>query len=354
VPALEAFGGFIARHRTGVRWLLAVALLGVAAGLLRSNPGPARLLLSVPWPLVAALALLALLNQLLMSWRIALAVAYCGGRGVSAIDWFKLTSVGQFLNVFVPQLGNIHRAVVLKRDHGIAYMSYASGLFAFVWLDLLMGSAVALVVIGTLDPKLSLAGVPAVAWLALIAGALFVGPWIAARAIRALRLPGVVGRALGRLSSVVAPLSGALTDRAFLLRFLGVNILTTAGHVAALWLAFYATGGALSLGALVLFQIFIKLSNQVMVTPGNLGFTELAYGVLAHVSEHSLEQGLAASFLIRVVGTASITVLGLVSVGSSWLISGQPGIGDSHSAEVPDAERRVRSDGVAGTSPPRG
>ncbi len=238
--------------------------------------------------------------------------------------WFRLTAVGQLLNVFVPQLGNAYRALVLKREYQVSYLSYASGLFAYVWLDLLMGFFIAFVVIAVFDPGLRLAGLPALAWLAASVAGLFVTPFVASRGIRVLRLgEGLASRVQAKMSSLLGTTNRALKNPRFLLRVLGVNVFSTAGQVATLWLCFHAVGGSLSWSALIVFQVFTKLSNQITVTPGNLGLNEIAFGILAQASSQSLEQGVAVSLLIRAVGTVYWIVLGLLAGGGSLLFSGR-------------------------------
>jgi uncharacterized membrane protein YbhN (UPF0104 family) len=269
-------------------------------------------------------AALVALNQALMAWRFSLAFEECAGHGVPFGTWFRLTAVGQLLNVFVPQLGNAYRALVLKREHQVSYLTYASGLFAYVWLDLLMGFFIAFVVIGSFDPGLRLAALPALSWLGASMVGLFVMPFVAAHGIRAFRLgEGVAARVQAKMSSLLETTNRALRNPRFLLRVLGVNVFSTAGQVATLWLCFHAVGGNLSSSALIVFQVFTKLSNQVTVTPGNLGLNEIAFGILARASAQSLEQGVAVSLSIRAVGTVMQIVLGLLAGGGSRLFSGR-------------------------------
>jgi uncharacterized membrane protein YbhN (UPF0104 family) len=87
-----------------------------------------------------------------------------------------------------------------------------------------------------------------------------------------------------------------------------------------LWLGFHAVATAPGLGVLLVFQIFVKLANQVAITPGNLGLTELAYGLLAQATNATLEQGLAVGILLRAVGTIAVVGLGLICGGGPWLV----------------------------------
>jgi uncharacterized protein (TIRG00374 family) len=321
------------RHRTLLRWLLAVVLLGLSVRLLWSNPEALRRLLSVRVEVLLGLAAQVVLNQWLMSWRVALAVEQCAGGRVFA-SWFRLTTVGQFLNLFVPQLGNVYRAAVLKREHGLPYTSYASSLLAVVWLDLLMGFIVALAVIALFDATLQFADLPAPLWLGGATLALLVAPFAAVGALRALRFEeGAAARFLTRITRVLSTSNSVLHRPRFLLRYFLINVLSTAGQVVGLWLSFHALGTDIGLTAMILFQVFLKLSNQIVITPGNLGLTELAFAGLAHASQLNAEQGVAASLLSRTVWTVVSIALGLAFGGGALLA------GARRAAQLPDSSR---------------
>jgi len=276
---------------------------------------------------VAVLCLLVAVNQALMAWRFLLAFEQAGGRGVSFFKWFQLTCVGQFLNLFVPQLGNVYRGVALKREHSVSYTAYASMLFAYVWLDLLMGVSIAFAVIAAFDARLKLAGVPVLFWLLLVISGLFGAPIVAGRVLGRVRASGPrLTRLRGRIAALLAATQTGLRNPVFLLRVLVVNVFGAAGQVATYWFCFRVVGSDISLSALIVFQVFAKLSNQVIVTPGNLGLNELAIGVLSRASNQTLEQGIAVSILVRAVGTTMVIVLGLLAGGGAPLLAGRTGL----------------------------
>ncbi len=291
-----------------------------------SDPEPVQKLLHTPPQVVVILCLLVAVNQALMTWRFLLAFEQAGGRGVSFARWFQLTCVGQFLNLFVPQLGNVYRGVMLKREHSVPYTAYASMLFAYVWLDLLMGVTIAFVVIAAFDSALRLAGVPVLLWLLLVITGLFGAPILMGRVLDRVRAGGFLARLQHRLAALLAATQTGLKKPIFLLRVLLVNVFSTAGQVATYWFCFRAVGSHISLSALIVFQVFAKLSNQVIITPGNLGLNELAVGVLARASNQTFEQGIAVSILVRAVSTTMQILLGLLGGGGGLLLAGRSGM----------------------------
>jgi len=247
-----------------------------------------------------------------------LSVEYAGAPKISEFVWFRLTSVGQFLNLFGP-LGNVYRAVVLKREHGVSYTSYASALFAFVWLDTLMAFLIAFVVIAVLEPGLALFGYPALLVLFVVMSGAALAPVVALALVR--RFGGLVpARFSERLVKLFATAGGALRHPRFVLRFLTINLVTTVVHASALWLGFFAVGGHVGAPGLVLFQVFVRASNLIQITPGNVGINELAYGLLAHASHGSVEQGVSVALLNRTIGTLTTIALGVAFGGGSLLL----------------------------------
>lgn len=306
------------RLRLLARWLLALVLLGLAIRLVVSDPELGRRLLSTPAWVILGVGTLVAFNQLLMSLRLSLSVQSAGGPEISEVVWFRLTSVGQFLNLFGP-IGNVYRAVVLKRDHGLSYTSYASALFAFVWLDTLMAFLIALVVVALLEPGLDVFGWPALLVLGVVIVGAGLAPVVALRVVRRLgnRVPPRFSERLVKLFSTAG---GALRHPRFLMRFLLINLVTTVVHASALWLGFYAVGGHVGPSGLVLFQVFVRASNLIQVTPGNVGINELAYGLLAQASHGSVEQGVSVALLNRTIGTATTILLGVLFGGGALLM----------------------------------
>jgi uncharacterized membrane protein YbhN (UPF0104 family) len=305
------------RYRLLGRWLLAAVLLALAIRLVLSDPELGRRLLATPLWVVLSVGALVTINQVLMSLRLALSVESAGGPRIPELVWFRLTSVGQFLNLFGP-LGNVYRAVVLKRDHGLSYTAYASALFAFVWLDTLMAFLIALLVIAVLEPGLHFFGYPALVVLSLVIVATALAPVVALRAVTRFGTL-VPARLAERLVKLFATAGGALRRPRFVVRFLVLNLITTVVHTSVLWLGVFAVGGHVGLSGLVLFQVFVRASNVIQITPGNVGINEFAYGLLAHASHSSVELGVSVALLNRTIGTLTTIIVGVAFGGGALL-----------------------------------
>jgi uncharacterized membrane protein YbhN (UPF0104 family) len=307
------------RWRPLARWTIALSAMAFVVHRLASEPEALRRVLSTDPAVLLGVAGLIVASQALMSNRFALAVELCGGRPLPALTWFRLISVGQMLNLFAPQLGTIYRGVTLKREHGISYMSYASGLFAFVWLDLIAGLAIALLVIALLDPGLRLGALPGLPLAAVALIVLVLAPFFTRWLLSLVRVKSAaITKIQSRMTTLLGSASRLLHSRA-VVSFLFVNVLVTLDQVATLWLLFHSVASSPPIATLLLFQVLLKLSNQIMITPGNLGITELLFGLLAYGAEFSVEQGLAVALLNRVIGMIVVILLGVICGGAGWL-----------------------------------
>jgi uncharacterized membrane protein YbhN (UPF0104 family) len=300
-----------------------VVLLGVAVRHLLQNPAPLKQLAALPLWMWLALLPLAILNYVFVSARMALAVRQAGGVQIAQRVWFRIVVLGQFLNLLVPQLGNVYRGLTLKREFGISYQTYATGLFTFVWLDTMFGFGLCFLVLAVLAPGLKLATVPVLPVIALIILALAFAPLLAARLLGKLRLgPGRFANAQARANSLLVTSAGSLKNPAFALRFLSASALVMADQSLILWLCFRAVGLPIDVASAALFQVVIKLSNQVIITPGNLGVTEMAFGLMGAAARGgSLEYGIAAALVFRMLFTSSVIVMGTMFGGIGLLRS---------------------------------
>lgn len=314
---LSTLGDDLRRYKRPVTWLFAALLLALSVRLLLKNPEPLRQLMSLPPALGLLLLPLAILNFWLVAFRMSLAVERSSQARVPLTAWFRIVVLGQFLNLFVPQSGNVYRGVTLKREHGVTYTAYATGLFTFIWLDTAFGFALCLLVIAALAPGLRLGGFAVLPALTLVIALLVLAPFLAARLLAgvSLRSP-LLTRVQALASDLLRSAGTSLRSRGFVLRFLLASSLVMVDQSIILWLCFRAVGLAIDPETAVLFQVVVKLSNQVIVTPGNLGLTEMAFGVLGAAAHGgSLSYGIAAALVFRMLFTSSAIVLGVMFGG---------------------------------------
>lgn len=302
-------------------WLAGLLLIGFSMRVLVSNTEPLKKLLGMPLWTWALLFPLALGNIALTAWRMAMSMVQAGAARIGAREWFRIVAVGQFLNVLLPQLGNVYRGVALKHQHGVAYFTYSTGLFTFVLLDTLTTLLLGLVAVALLAPGLHFGAQPVLPIMGLGMLALLAAPSIAMRITLLLKPQSGLLLKLRDLSArLLSVVASSLKVPRFLGGFALVNLLALVAQASLLWVCFRAAGLPIDAPHAALFHVVIKLSNVIILTPGNLGITELAFGALGIGTQGgSLQHGIAAALAFRALNTLVVITLGL-SLGGVRLI----------------------------------
>ncbi len=100
-----------------------------------------------------------------------------------------------------------------------------------------------------------------------------------------------------------------LSDCAFMLKLIFSGILYFFYTTGVLYLCFWSFGIEVELPVMALFYIVLKLSNQIIITPGNLGVRELAYGILSEQVQIGMAEGIMIAVVLRVLNTLVIATL---------------------------------------------
>jgi uncharacterized membrane protein YbhN (UPF0104 family) len=290
-----------------------LSLIGFSIRVLVKNTEPLEKLLGMSVWMWALLLPLTLCNIGLTAWRMAMAMVQAGSPRIGPRAWFRIVALGQFLNLLLPQLGNVFRGIALKREQGVSYFTYSTGLITFVWLDVLTSLGLGLFAVALLAPGLRFGTLPVLPLMALAIVALVTAPSIAMRLT--LLLKPQSGPLL-RLRDLSTRLLGVLAQSLKLPRFIGsfalINLLSLVDQASVLWVCFRAAGLPIDASLSVLFHVVVKLSNVIIVTPGNLGVTELAFGALGMGARGgSLQHGIAAALAFRALNTLVVITLGL-------------------------------------------
>ncbi|MCP4500240.1 MAG: flippase-like domain-containing protein [Deltaproteobacteria bacterium] len=304
-----------------LRWVLALSLGALALGLALRNPEPFKKLLEIELWAVLAMFMLIGANTWLIGLRMRMAVNQVGdGKNVGLWKWFKIIAVGQFLNQIVPQLGNAYRAMTLKREHGVQVTVYITGLIAFLWIDTMLSATLALVLVLTLHPELEMMGAPAWAVVGFLLAGELVGPFVLHFILR--HVPVKRPRLLWvkeKITVLLKTTGDALKTPSFVLKLAVVNVFVSTVQMTALWVSFSQVGVSLSLPTLAVYQVLVKLSNHVVITPGNLGIAELGWGFLSSATSKGVETGVAAAMLFRAASVLSTLFFGLTLGGFQFL-----------------------------------
>jgi hypothetical protein len=303
-----------------MRWLVGLAALGLAVKVLASNEeawerlGEFRL-----WQVGAVCGLFAV-YFVVRAWRLLLIMRAVGGLKIGFREWFKVFIVGRFANALVAQAGNVYRAAVLKRQHGLPYGSYVSALAFFTWVDALLNLLLAAVLLLAMNPGLMIGGLNGAATVGLVLAAVLAGPPLAL-AILGLARPGE-----GFLARVREGLRGMLgvmvregRNAALMARLAGLGLVLFGIWIVLFRMSFAGMGIRAGLGELGLFLAIYKLTTILVITPGSIGVREIAYGLLGECLGIGMAQGVMVSAILRVASYSALFPLGLAFGGAQVL-----------------------------------
>ncbi len=233
-------------------------------------------------------------------------------RSVGFWPWLQLFVLGRFLNLFVPQAGNVYRGVELKRRFGIGYTRFVAAFVNAPWVAMVMNFLIGAVVVGLAQPEARVGAWPLGLLLGLAALVTAAAPVLA---LPLLALVPQRWRALAwlhtRLAETLQVTLASLRDARYLARVLAWTLAAFVQAVALLWLCFVALGADVGLAQAVAFYVLLQLSTYLAVTPGNLGLQELAFGFLALGMGGGAVEGVVVSGLLRVTGVIALLLTAL-------------------------------------------
>jgi uncharacterized membrane protein YbhN (UPF0104 family) len=292
---------------------------------------------AVAWLVVQQLAYL-----LAQSGRFHVVLVRFAERPVGFAPWLRLFVLGRFLNLFVPQGGNVYRAVELHRRFDVGYANFVAAFVNAPWLAMVLNLALGAVAVAALQPSAALGGWPL--WLVLALATLLgaAAPFVA---LAVLPLVPRGWRPLAwlhaRLAAMVAATLESLRDRRYLARVFLWTLVSFVQASAMLWYGFAALGRPVGVAEAIAFYVLLQLATYFPVTPGNVGVQELAFGALAAGFGATAVDGVVVSGLVRVTGVVAL-VLAALPLG---------GIEAARAARAGASAEAKRTDAVTAAAP---
>jgi len=307
----------VVRLQPFLPWILFALAVLATAGLLVVRGDDLAALQALAWTSVVALVALQGVYLVVQSGRFHVVLVRFAERPIGFRPWLVLFVLGRFLNLFIPQAGNVYRAVELQRRHSISVQQFLVAFVNAPWLAMILNFLFGALAVGLYAPATELAGWPlslvllAAALVTTVAPLLVLAvlrPLLELRAFERYRLLSVLQ---SRLSEMVAVTLASLREPVYLLK---VGAWTLVSFVQASYLmvvGFQALGLAAGVGAAVTFYVLLQVTTYVQITPGNLGVQELAFGVLSTGFGASAADGVLVSALLRVTGVVALLAMAL-------------------------------------------
>ncbi|HDZ69283.1 MAG TPA: flippase-like domain-containing protein [Phycisphaerales bacterium] len=310
----------IRQYKKIFQWILAFVCLCYIVLFFCKNRDSLKVIFSLDFVAIAYLVLFYTIGLILQCYRYVVVIRKCSGSKIPFIRWFRIFILGTFLSKIIPQAGNIYRSVCLKKDFHVSYTSYISSYVSFAWLDTTLNLIIALIVVLIFNPSLRIGNLKAyhlILFLAVLAAVIpftlnIICTFLESRIKYFSWLHS-------KVSEVLRVSVSNVRDGIYIARIGLTGMLSFINVMIIFYVCFRSLGVQVELPVLTLFFVILKLSNQLVITPGNLGVRELAYGILGELANIGMAQAILASVIFRIVGTILVFALGLLFGGFNLL-----------------------------------
>ncbi|MBN2512886.1 MAG: flippase-like domain-containing protein [Sedimentisphaerales bacterium] len=310
---------FVPKYRKALQWVLAVFCVLWVGWHFYHNRQDLGLFGSLSWPILLILLGLFTLHLWLYSLNLYYVIMCCAGTKIPFIDFFKTIIIGRFLSSVAPQAGGVWRAIHLKHKFGISYTRYIGGFLCFLWLDAAMNILLSIAIFALSAPTFAISSISI--WIIL--GVLGIGWFIPLLLEKVLQKTtiraGWLGRLHEHLSTMITIAVQGINDPKMLIRVIVLNTTNFANNILIFYLCLSGSQEAITLAALAVFFILLKLSSYIIITPGNVGIREIAYGLLAHQMGLAAGAGIVLSVFYRLFGMIIVSLFGIYFGGLKLL-----------------------------------
>jgi uncharacterized protein (TIRG00374 family) len=226
--------------------------------------------------------------------------------------------IARLMNKFIPQSGLIYRARIFKKNNAISYGDFFSSFASFKLLELFATIIFAILIVAMLQPDLKVAGYLFLPALLIMASVLIGGVYCGRKFLTLIKLENerrdtlwqyYANRILDALSHTFALVYKRRLFTVTLV-IMAVRVLLA---ILSLSLCFSIIGTRQSITELTIFVTIGSISNIITVTPGNLGFKEMLYGLLAEGMGIGMAQGLSVTFIQRLANYTVLVILLVIS-----------------------------------------
>lgn len=306
--------------KTFLKIVIVAACIVYIASFFYINRNSLSIVIRMNFTTLSILVLFSFSYMLLHSWRFQFILQKCGSRKIAFWQWFRILTLGNFLNLVFSQLGNAYRGIKLKKEHDISYTSYITTFASFAWMDTWMNLVLAIVIILLIKPDLKIGPFSASYLLAIICAVIIILPVTASFCLRFIRFKNrYLDWTKSKLSQVLTTTLDNIKNVSFMLKIILLGIVIFALVVLSYHVLFASFDMRPTLPVLAVFCTLLSISTFFVITPGNIGIQEIAFGFISQQLGIGMAQGILVSVVSRIISTAITILLGVLFGGINLL-----------------------------------
>ena len=217
--------------------------------------------------------------------------------------WLKTFINGRFLNIIIPQSGNVYRGIFLKREYGITYLNYFTIYAILGWTDIVLNLALACAVLGIFGKDLLIGNYPI--WelflyllITIISVTYFLFYFFKNVEIKFFKKKYQYLKE--RFNLIYIEIIKSVKDIKLLAKISLAIFLNLVRTCIAIYFYFSIFDINISFPIIMLYYVIIKSCVIVNITPGNIGIQEILYGFVSENIGIGMAQGIMVSGTIRI------------------------------------------------------
>ena len=286
-----------------VRYLIAILLVASIAVFLLKNKDKLELLYNINFMYCFLLLPCVFLTHLVGSANLFVLLK-AKHQKLVWIKWIGFHLVKRFMNMHLPQSGNVYEAIKMKEKFGIDTFCYVSSFGAVNWFNACLNCFISFVLLLGWSGGGGQKNMFVIGGLLLLLIILIVVPlsldFLFLHA-RKCSFPGTFDRYVATAHQLVRSMREDIMDVRIFPRLLLWNILLFCVSTVSLFLGFRTLDVHVELNVLIPFVALNSMVALVSILPSNIGITEYAFGFLGDALNLAMTIGILLSLLFRLL-----------------------------------------------------
>lgn len=294
-----------------LRWILFIAVLWGLVQYVLSHRTDFQAIQNISFGLI--LFILCLRTGLIFVSAVQMfAVVRALGLNIDFGRWVKVFAYSRIINRIYPQAGNVYRAAELKFSYSFALSDYVAAFAVFLYLDRVITLALLLITVMLVEPKLTVFGWNVALLSSALLFALIVIPMIVYSQKSAVQQKFQKPSLSRHLVRIFNRMTIVLRSPRLVSLLLGLGVFMYFAGLYINALCFNALGTPLGMAQLGVLRFVKSGIDVVSLTPGNIGITELGYGLLCKSMQVSISSGIITAAVLNVTGLLSAAIMAVV------------------------------------------
>ena len=233
--------------------------------------------------------------------------------------WFKIYILGRFFNKFIPQAGNLFRAVILKSNHNFSYKKYTASMIAFQWIETVMNLSISLIIIQLFNPSLLLGPIRANFVVLFSLCIVLLSPFIIKFFLKIIKWKGDKTQKLKKIfNEIVDSIINGFLDIIFFSKIILWGLLSMLLMTVFFLFIFNFINIFPGFVTICIYMSLMRLILIFHFIPGNLGIQELLMGFLTEATGIGIGVGIVFSLIMRIIVYLALGIFSLSLGGISF------------------------------------